>query len=61
MEQIDPLEYTMDKQESDFKQQLDSWYKELDKYKEEIAQSTRLAEEKQRKTDSDTAEIKRIR
>ena len=61
MEQIDRLEYTMDKQDSDFKQQLGSWYKELEKYKEEITQSTLLTEEKQRKADSDISEIKRIR
>ena len=61
MEQLDQLEYTMDKQEADIKQQLEAWYKELDKYKEVIAQTILLAEEKQRKADLDILEIKRIR
>ena len=60
-EQIDSLEQSMSKQDLKFKKQLDRWYRELDQYKDEIAQSTRLAEEKQIKTDSDIAKILKFR
>ena len=61
IEKIVQINHIMEKQKLEFNQQLGSWHKELEKYKEEIASATSLAEERQRKTKLDVLEITKIR